>query len=304
MRTNGWLCSFWLAPALLAAPALAVDGVREINHACATTTGCFTGDGAGYPVTIGASGSYRLTGSLTLPDAATHGISVETDHVTIDLNGFEIVGVALCSGVPVTCGSTGSGRAITVSDGLYDGLAVRNGRVRRAGDAGVFAGTGARIEDVVADSNGSHGIHVGANSQVVRCTATRNGESGIDSLGNSVITGNVVFATGAAKAGIGTGGSVVVTGNRISGAGGDGILTQGSAVVTGNSVTGSLGDGIESAFGTRVADNAVTLSTGFALRFTSSESGYAGNVFSANGGNVTGSATNLGGNLCAGVICP
>ncbi len=49
----------------LAGPALAVDGVAEINQTCAVQTGCFGGDAAGYPVTIdGTAGtSYRLTGA-------------------------------------------------------------------------------------------------------------------------------------------------------------------------------------------------------------------------------------------------
>ena len=37
----------WLAPA-----AGAVDGVLEINQACAVHTGCFSGDDPGLPVTI------------------------------------------------------------------------------------------------------------------------------------------------------------------------------------------------------------------------------------------------------------
>jgi hypothetical protein len=41
----------------LVPPALAVDGVLEINQTCAEQTGCFTGDAAGFPVTISASGA-------------------------------------------------------------------------------------------------------------------------------------------------------------------------------------------------------------------------------------------------------
>ncbi len=43
----------------LAGPALAVDGVLEINHTCATQTGCFSGDTAGYPVTIDGTAGAR-----------------------------------------------------------------------------------------------------------------------------------------------------------------------------------------------------------------------------------------------------
>jgi hypothetical protein len=42
---------------LFATPALAVDGVLEINQTCAVQTGCFSGDTAGFPVTISASGA-------------------------------------------------------------------------------------------------------------------------------------------------------------------------------------------------------------------------------------------------------
>ena len=36
----------------VAAPALAVDGVLEVNQTCAVETGCFAGDTAGFPVTV------------------------------------------------------------------------------------------------------------------------------------------------------------------------------------------------------------------------------------------------------------
>ncbi len=57
----------------VASGAHAVDGVAEINHVCATLTGCFSGDAAGYPVTIdgSAGGSYRLTSDLAVPDNQT-----------------------------------------------------------------------------------------------------------------------------------------------------------------------------------------------------------------------------------------
>ncbi len=57
----------------LTSPALAVDGVLEINQACADS-GCFSGDGAGFPVIISAAGSYRLTSNLVVPNENTDGI--------------------------------------------------------------------------------------------------------------------------------------------------------------------------------------------------------------------------------------
>ena len=62
-----------------AVPALAVDGVLEINQACAVNTGCSTGDTAGFPVTISTSGSYRLTSNLESNAPAIDMIDVTTD---------------------------------------------------------------------------------------------------------------------------------------------------------------------------------------------------------------------------------
>ena len=59
---------FLLPIALLAAAyaASASEGALEINQTCALQTGCFAGDGAGFPVTIdgSAGSSYLLTGDL------------------------------------------------------------------------------------------------------------------------------------------------------------------------------------------------------------------------------------------------
>lgn len=83
--------------------AFASDGVLEINQTCAVQTGCFAGDTAGLPVTISASGSYRLTSNLVVPDENTDGIVVDTENVSIDLAGFEIRGVVVCSEPPIAC---------------------------------------------------------------------------------------------------------------------------------------------------------------------------------------------------------
>ena len=86
----------------LAGPALATDGVAEINHTCAAQTGCFSGDSAGYPVTITQPGSYRLTSNLIVPDENTSGILVSTSDVGIDLNNFAIIRSG-CKGRTTNC---------------------------------------------------------------------------------------------------------------------------------------------------------------------------------------------------------
>ncbi|MGC2493226.1 hypothetical protein, partial [Candidatus Binatus sp.] len=68
----------------LAASAGAVDGTIEINQVKALV--------AGFPYVISASGSYRLTGNLTVSSTGADAIDVNASHVTIDLNGFSING--------------------------------------------------------------------------------------------------------------------------------------------------------------------------------------------------------------------
>ena len=57
----------------LTAPALASDGVIEINQTCAVQTGCIDnsggiGDTPGFPVTIEIPGSYVLTSNLVVSE--------------------------------------------------------------------------------------------------------------------------------------------------------------------------------------------------------------------------------------------
>ena len=91
----------------LALPAFAVDGVVEINQTCAVNTGCFSGDAAGFPVTISQTGSYRLTSDLSQTTTTNHTIHITNtaQNVTIDLNGFSIQGPNSCSGggSSITC---------------------------------------------------------------------------------------------------------------------------------------------------------------------------------------------------------
>jgi hypothetical protein len=81
---------FVLFVTVLARPALAVDGVIEINQARALAGSVSPGDGAGFPISLNQRASYRLTSNLDVP-FSTDGIEVNVDDVTIDLNGFSIV---------------------------------------------------------------------------------------------------------------------------------------------------------------------------------------------------------------------
>jgi len=163
-------------------PALASDGVLEINHTCATTTGCFAGDTAGYPVLITAAGSYRLTSNLTVP-AGTNGIEV-ANGVDIDLGGFEIAGPVSClTGCPAA--GPGSGIVSTLFGGSQ--CAVSNGKVRGFAEDGVRLGHQSEVRRVRVTDIARHGIQLGGASLAAENLVNRIGQNGVRFAVNSVL---------------------------------------------------------------------------------------------------------------------
>lgn len=277
----------------LTATVHAQGGRLEINQACATGDGCFSGDSGGFPVTIDTSGSYRLTGNLTLPDANTGGILIEAGDVTLDLNGFAIQGPVECTsetgetGV-TSCSASGTGTAdsgIRVFGG--DNVTIRNGTIRGTGFAGISCNaTECTITGVRAISNASNGISV-TNDGVVRdCIAKANGNVGI-SGGTGVYTNNLARANGDDGFSINDSdphGSVV-RGNSAVGNGDEGI-TCGECSLIGNVMIGNAGYGAN--FFAQV--------------------GYGQNIIRNNNDGTIQNAANgvqVGGNLCTSdVSCP
>lgn len=164
-----WL--FVIACGLLADPRalLAIEGVIEINNAVVGT----------FPYSITASGTYRLTGNLTVTSGAD-GIDVSADNVTIDLNGFAIIGVS------------GSGTGIKSTNNQ---VTVRNGTVTGMGGAGIsLGGTNATVTGVHSVGNGGAGIVIGSSSLVTDSTVSGNQGVGISVTGSgSTVLDNSVY---------------------------------------------------------------------------------------------------------------
>ncbi len=164
----------------VATPALASDGVLEINQSCAMQTGCFDGDMAGFPVLITNPGSYVLTSNLSVADADTNGITIQANSVAIDLNGFEIAGPVTCTGEGSTL-SCSDGTGIGISAGLpgeYNQSQVRRGAIRGFGSHGMELGFGSIAESLTATRNGDGGLRV-RRGTMRGCTASYNGGDGI-----------------------------------------------------------------------------------------------------------------------------
>ena len=110
-RTICALVAIALGSLIAATPALAVDGQVAITQARAMAGGVTPGDAPGFPVSINLPGSYVLSSGLTVPDANTNAIVINADHVTVDLNGFAILGPTDCSGGLDPCANEGFGTA-------------------------------------------------------------------------------------------------------------------------------------------------------------------------------------------------
>jgi hypothetical protein len=160
--------------------ALAVDGVVLIDQARALAGNVTPGDAPGFPVTISLPGSYRLSSNLTVP-ATTNGIDIASDHVTLDLNGFQIAG------------TNGDGAAVRTASGGLRMIAVRNGGVTNF-SIGISLGAafGAEVTQIRAFDNATTGISVGPHSIVTGSTATGN-DRGISIGAGSLASGNNVF---------------------------------------------------------------------------------------------------------------
>jgi hypothetical protein len=283
----------------VASAAGAVDGVLEINQTCAVNTGCFPGDVPGFPVTITASGSYRLTSNLTLPtdDEAITDLSGASD-VTLDLNGFTLTGIGL-----------GAKNGIQLGTG--DNWEIRNGTLQNFGGSGIQdsggIGRGHRAIGIRAEGNGSWGILL-ANSRsntIQDCYAEINGSGGL-AVGDS---GKIVASTaeGNLGTGISAGADAIVEGNVANSntaVVADGISAGSGSRITGNVASANSSAGIDTGTDSLVLHNAVRDNGGIGLSFNDSTSGYGQNVI--NGNLVTVQlGTQIGTNVCNGnTTCP
>lgn len=208
---------------LLPSLAHADEGILEINAACANGDGCFSGDNAGLPVEINASGSYRLTSNLLTEDPDQTVIRIDADRITLDLNGFSIDGPNFCldpisdpcsdSGVGIGIHATSTSSYVTIRNGHIagtgnDGVRLRAGpgkvhdlTVEHSGEDGIQAGFAVNIHDNNVRRNKVHGINLTSSGNIRNNTATKNGQAGIQAEGSgdfvkAVISDNLATENG------------------------------------------------------------------------------------------------------------
>ncbi len=269
---------------LFAGPAFGGDGRVEINQARALAGGVTPGDAAGFPVTLSQSGSYVLTGSLSGMNAATSAINVTSSFVSIDLNGFDIVGPTICTGEgsAIVCAPLGAGRGIDAPTPGVGTLAIRNGTIRGMGGDGLFViGANVLLHGLRLVGNGVAGARTDDDTVISSCAAIRNQSRGFLSGAGTVVVDSV--ADGNGSDGINAGQASVVHRSASSNNGGAGIRVFGGSVVAQNITS----------------DNAVALSAG------GDSVAYGGNAFDDPTLGGVGAAVQVTPNLCgADTICP
>ncbi len=170
------------------------------------------------PFTISQAGSYYLTRNLT-GVAGQHGITITASDVSLDLDGFALIGVA------------GSQNGIQAQTAGQVHLAIRNGVIRNWGGSGILASTALQsvVEDMRLASNGQDGLNVGQRSIVRHAIASGNGGLGIQTGDFSLIEG--CTASGNA-AGIASRFNSVISGTTVSGNTSDGFVLQAGSIAT------------------------------------------------------------------------
>lgn len=177
------------------------------------------------PYTITTQGSYYLTANLTAAGSG-QGITISADNVTLDLNGFALVGggSGQVAGINVpsahknifirngtvrgwTNGGVNAGNA---TNSLVQGLRISNNTAMSAflNTAGLCIGSGSTVKDCfVAQNPNCHGIAAGRACLVTGCVVSGNSAAGIRAGDNCYIISNVSDSNGS--------GITMGSGNRI-----------------------------------------------------------------------------------------
>ncbi|MFT3683634.1 MAG: right-handed parallel beta-helix repeat-containing protein [Phycisphaerales bacterium] len=215
-------------PAGPVAPAMKT--LTEIEPRTPLTAAAFPGD-ADSVIKITQPGTYYLTADVVGAPGKS-GIEIAASNVTIDLNGFQVRGVAnSLMGVVV---SLNGANDIALSNGSinhwggsgFEGVTVSSFRTRLLnvnatdnGNCGFRLYRNSQAVNCNADGNATIGFDVYSYCAITNCQANNNGLNGIDTAGGTTVSNCV--ASGNTAAGIHSTGGLVVgcaaNNNRIAG---------------------------------------------------------------------------------------
>jgi parallel beta-helix repeat protein len=179
-------------------------------------------------------GSYYLTGNIT-GVAAKHGIEIVASGVTIDLNGFDLVGVS------------GSLDGVIASTSNITNIAILNGSARSWGGDGIDLAlanpSNGRLDAILASNNAGGGIRVSGAFTFTNCSASGNTGNGLYADYGSTFVNCVASFNGGN--GIIAGGTCTITGCSTYFNSQDGIYAITASTIATCSAGFNAGDGIQ-----------------------------------------------------------
>lgn len=228
---------------------------------------------------IRESGSYHLTGNVTLAQGdLRHGIRIEVDNVTLDLNGFTLSGTDLPA-------DSGPGTSLTgiFGSGELANIRVLNGIVQGWGAMGVDLRdvSGGELRGLVAANCGQTGLYLGSGFTVSQCVGRDNGTYGF--LGGTASTFTECAAEGNTSHGAFVGAGTSVSNSTFRRNGGSGIITTGPVNISQCTAELNTGSGIRAQGRTRVEGCIASDNTGSGIAILTGNCLIVGNQCYSNG---------------------
>jgi parallel beta-helix repeat protein len=247
------------------------------------------------PFGMNHSGKARLTGDLVQANESRPGIIIASDNVTIDLNGYALIGVGAGGTTGTYSGSLDlddppdtTGTAFTTRDGIviavdYADITIKDGTIRNWGADGIdgaFDVRNSRFENLILTANDENGLAVDESNLIKNCIARLNGENGFELENGNVIINCTAEYNGIDGINAGDSNSIknctasfnedagiqAAQYNTISGCTAevntaDGILTSSDSTVSGCTANGNGDDGIDLANNCTLVDSTASDNT-------------------------------------------
>ncbi len=147
--------------------------------------------------TISQSGSYYLTGNIS-GVVDKHGIEITVSDVTIDLNGYALIGPGMGVGTSGH-GINATGNQVTVLNGSISGWRsnginltgeanqVFNLKVRGNNGDGIYVGMYSMVNECSSNYNEGNGIQARQHNSILNCTVYNNSGKGIYCLPDGIV---------------------------------------------------------------------------------------------------------------------
>ena len=294
-------------------PAPTMKTLSEVEPRIAINATNTPGDASNLFI-INQPGSYYLT-SETIVASGRNGLRLLSSNITIDLNGFRLVGsTGSLSGIVLPVSGQ---RNVTIKNGVVSSFGqlgidlnlVRNCiitgvQVVDSGTNGIHLGDSAVVTGCIANGNGGHGFVAGQGSILSFCTSRQNAGDGFNtSSGSTVSSCSAVLNTGR---GLFASFSSTVTECSAYDNDGDGISVASGGTVARCSARANGEDGIAASGACSIGDNTCTANGqtvgGVGIHITGGDSRVEGNNCSAQtrGIDVDGAGNIMIRNTCSG----